>query len=188
MDEGETVSEFKDFLGQTIRLGDLIVYATASGKAKNMTLGRVLTINFKDDGAVKSVQVQPIKSARWSQHRQRDKYIDTRTGKGVDPYSGKHSTGPWKSKETGESATYEDVVVAKKAWEAAQPRTVNNNYSYYARPYYDANLYFDYVGYVYADYISIEKQPIKPVTVTVTENIIRVNNMTEEELEQLFNG
>lgn len=104
-----------DFLGKEYGPGDLVLYAAMSGRCPNIILGRVTDIyrvfydsityrwkrlaedeavprklNYKGedigecDNALR-VKVQPIKGARWEQHHSKTYYIDTRSGKRINP-------------------------------------------------------------------------------------------------------
>lgn len=117
--EVEQGVKLTDFLGKEYGPGDTVVYGAMSGRSVNVVLGRVLdiyrvytdteTFRWKrlgddapvprttdylgaDTGEVRTairVKVQPIRAARWKQHHGRTRYIDTRTGKGIDPDRGK---------------------------------------------------------------------------------------------------
>lgn len=75
----------QDWLGQEVNIGDYIVYPAQSGRCTQMTVAKVA--EFKDNG---NVVVEPAQSARWKQHHPRTKYIDRRTGKGINPFADKH--------------------------------------------------------------------------------------------------
>jgi hypothetical protein len=69
----------KDWLGNEFEAGDLVLYPNVSGSSPNMMLARVKDIRGK------AVIVVPIKGSRWDNNG-RTTFIDTRTGKTVDPY------------------------------------------------------------------------------------------------------
>lgn len=205
------MTTFHDFLGNEIEEGTYIVYASGSGHSKNVSLGQILKITplewephdtqekmYGDRSRVKSVQVQPVKSSRWQQHHQRTKYIDTRTGKGVDLWLEKdgvlvHQYGkPQKHRESGEGYTHGEVkefmAEINKPW--AEWREKHRGWGYVSNhgvtpqaPKYHSDYdYFEYVGYTHQPWIRVEKQPIKPVTLTVVANVIRVDWREEDEL------
>jgi hypothetical protein len=161
----------KDWLGNDFGPGDTVLYAAQSGRSVTMILATVVSINelIFDEGSYgfvridkapdsaiannaerrTTVTVQPLKSSRWKQHVGRDRYIDTRTGKGINPWLAKHcaSGGYRRNKLTGE-------------------RVSDNDYSYTAE--------YEYVPTVFKDYVMEIHEGPKPVTLTVTENIVRM--------------
>lgn len=153
----------KDFLGQEYAEGDFILYAAMSGRSCNMVLGYVL--KFNESGSVK---VQPVKSARWTQHG-RTRYIDTRTGKGVDPHrSPKHilKDAHFTDKVTGVEVSYAEMYAYLD--------------EHYGKGY--RNFYHDYLDYVpvqYQPWIEVQKDVIEPVTLTITDNIVRWTGMPQ---------
>jgi hypothetical protein len=137
-----------DFLGKEYGPGDLVIYGAMSGRSVNVVVGRVVDIyevyrdpdkykwvRVPDSGEVPvkrygkdagqpedtylRVKVQPIRGARWKQHHGRTRYIDTRTGKGIDPDRGKGFPHILKSSHFvfADGAEY-DYEGEKAAWEA----------------------------------------------------------------------
>lgn len=143
----------KDWLGQEISEGDTIIYAAMSGRSVTMVLGTV--VKFNESG---TVRVQPVKSSRWEQHHGRLRYIDNRTGKGIDPYSGdgKHiaSEGHYVRTDTGEKVTADD------------------KYNLYRRGVLSWRD-VEYKPTAFKDYVERVTDEVKPVTLTVTENITK---------------
>lgn len=144
-----------DFLGQKYGVGDTIVYAGTSGRSVQMVLGRV--VKFNPTGSVK---VQPIDQAsRWKQHHGSSHFIDSRTGKRIDPYreDGGHIKVPsfYRHEETGEELSYSELGT----------RTRGN---------YLERAKFHYVSTVFQDWVVKVDEPVKSVTLHVTENILKV--------------
>jgi hypothetical protein len=159
----------KDWLGNDFGPGDTVLYAAQSGRCVNMVLAEVVSINeqifdeeeyrfvpsdqatyFDSAKRRTTVTVQPLKSSRWEQHYGRDRYIDTRTGKGINPWLDKHcaSGGYRRDKLTGE-------------------RVDDSNYSLRYGEY-------EYVPTVFKEYVKEIHEGPKPVTLTVTDNIVRM--------------
>jgi hypothetical protein len=135
-------------LAEVVSINELIFDSEAYGFVR---------IDKASNGAIASnaerkttVTVQPLKSSRWEQHYGRDRYIDTRTGKGINPWLDKHcaSGGYRRDKSTGE-------------------RVDDSNYSLRYGEY-------EYVPTVFKDYVKEIHEGPKPVTLTVTDNIVRM--------------
>lgn len=161
------MTEHKDFLGNEYAEGDSIIYAAMSGRSVTMVAARV--IKFNDSG---SVTVQPLKSSRWEQHTtKRTRYIDKRTGKGIDPYapSGKHTEQEAyvTDKRTGERIPEENLKAfiggGYMPWKFG---TDNPNFVPHEFREYHPTVYMDYVKQVIED-------GAKPVTLTITKNIVK---------------
>lgn len=146
-----------DFLGQEIGVGDKVIYAAQSGRAVNMIFAEV--VSFSDSG---SVTVTPLKSSRWKQHHGTMKWIDKRTGKGIDPYcaSGKHlkSKGGYVWADTGERLTDEEL---------SRYRAMN--------PWGGRDREIKPVASVFKDYVERVNGGPGPVTLKVAENIVKWN-------------
>lgn len=149
----------KDWLGKEYTVGDTVIYAAGSGRSITMVVARVLKFTEKEhpykDGTTTHVQVLPIRSSRWKQHGGHTKYIDTRTGKGIDPWAGKakHMLVP------GHEI---DTRTGQKIPEDNKP--------------YNGGVPYEYRKYVYTvwqPWVKTVKEGVKPVTLTVTENITK---------------
>lgn len=147
----------RDFLGRDYGVGDTVVYAAGSGRSITMVFGEVVKIH--DSGAI---SVQPLDSARWVQHHGSTHYIDTRTGKRIDPWAGegRHLKTPpmYRNKTTGETITSEEHHERR-----SKP-------GFYQREWSD----WEYQPAVFADYVQEVKEGPKPVTLQITENVVRV--------------
>ena len=154
----------KDWLGNEYNKGDKVLYAAMSGRSVTMVLAEVVSINPKKDDKF-TVTVRPLGSSRWKQHHGHDYYVDTRTGEKVtNLYSGANYTNPEYWSKFG--GYYKD---GKR---------------------YDSNSLHHYElierGYRYEPgelqpYIEQRNDGPKPVTLTVTENIVRWSGATEGE-------
>lgn len=147
MSDEETVNV--DWLGNSYKSGTYIIYGASGGRSINMVFGRVVKIN-----PTGTVTIQPLKASRWKQHSEQSKYIDNRTGKGIDYWSDAHaeSTAHWTHDLTGRALSYEERYERGCVWHKP-----DDNYTYVPR--------------VMKDYVEEIKLPIKPVTLTITENI-----------------
>jgi len=140
-----------DFLGNEYKAGDYVVYAQISGRCANMIKAQVLEI--KEDGKVK---VQPLAGSRWTGHSNRSYSVDTRTGKRIDPWRGN-------DKHIKEHSHYVDEYGEKYSMEEHRKL-----------PWQDrVSKKFDYVATVFHDYVETRTEPVKAVTLTVTENIVK---------------
>lgn len=149
MDGNENRMTKEDFLGNEYSAGDVIVYAGLSGRAVQMVKAEV--VELKDNG---NVVVQPLAGSRWGRSRQ-TRYIDSRTGKGIDPYAtDKHDevSAHYRVKATGEVLSQEEYWILP--W---SPTKFQDH---------------EYVPTVFKDYVQEVDSPPKKVTLTVTENIV----------------
>lgn len=146
-----------DFLGREYGVGDTVVYAAGSGRSITMVFGEVVKIH--ESGAI---NVQPLDSARWVQHHGSTHYIDTRTGKRIDPHAGEgrhYETPPsYRHRTTGETLTSEDYHERR------------NVPGFYLRDWSE----WEYQRAVFHDYVQEVKEGPKPVTLQITENVVRV--------------
>lgn len=139
----------KDWLGQEYDVGDTVIYAAMSGRSVTMVLATV--VKFNDS---RSVTVQPERSSRWKQHHGRTRYIDNRTGRGIDPYAG------WDEgrhvKEAGHYIRTDTCarVTDAEAWQLGYGMT-------------------RWVPVQFKDYVEEVTEAPKPVTLTVTQNITK---------------
>lgn len=139
-----------DFLGNEYGPGDYVIYGQSSGRCINMIKAQVLEI--KDNGSVK---VQPLEGSRWTGHSRRSYSIDTRTGKRIDPWRGN-------GQHIKENSYYVDEDGKRYSMEE------HRNLPWQER----ARRKFNYVATVFHDYVETRTEPPKPVTISVTENIV----------------
>lgn len=141
-----------DFLGNEYGPGDYVIYAQVSDRSANMIKAQVLEI--KENGRVK---VQPLAGSRWKGHSARSYYVDKRTDDRIKPSldTGLHykASPYYLNSATGEKISYEEYV---------------------ALNWFDRGRgKYRYVGGVLEDYVELRYDPVKPVTLTVTENIVK---------------
>lgn len=144
--EQEKEELVKDFLGNEYTVGSLVIYPVSYGSHSVMlAMGKVLKISEK------SVQVEPVEASRGKHYYGRTRYIDNRTGKGIDPYcnSGKHieEEGHYILKETGSRLARTEVM----------------RYGYGQTEYIPAK---------FKDYVERVNNPTSVVTLKVTSNIV----------------
>lgn len=139
------------------------------------------------------VKIQPLRAARWTQHRGHDYYVDTRNGKRIDPDapSGKHVLKP--EHYVHADATEFDWNAAKATWQDAARRQPGmhrdyGDFEYEFRRRYRVN-YGDAAGHELPGggakeqlwYVRTQYQPWvekrhdgpKPVTIEVIDNIVK---------------
>lgn len=154
----------KDFLGQEYAEGDTVLWAAGSGRSITMCVGKV--VKFNESG---SISVQPVRSSRWAQHHGSVHYLDTRTGKKFSEYAwtDEHikDVPHWIHKETGERE--DQYAFSSGAWDAERREYVPPRLPFSARANYT------YVPRVWEDYMVRVDVPPKPVTLRVTENIVK---------------
>jgi hypothetical protein len=181
----------KDFLGNEYGEGDLVIYGASSGRCINMVIGRVVSIKQRarisngsgyknellvdrDGNPVYTVRVQPLHSSRWSQHDPRTYYVDTRTGKKVDRHEHVKIPAHWTLNSTGRRLpdNCSEWYLYKM-----EPYGVGNGMGSRARsnenPDYVAQELRTYSQTVFEDYIEEHEEGPKPVSITVTENIVK---------------
>lgn len=140
-----------DFLGNEYKPGDYVIYAQSAGRCINLVKGQVVEIT--DKGKVK---IQPLAGSRWTSHTPNSYSVDTRTGKRINPWaaSGTHiKDGSYYVAEDGTRYSMEE----------------HRNLHWKER----TRQKFEYVPTVFHDYVETRKEPIKPVTISVTENIVK---------------
>lgn len=137
-----------DFLGNEYGIGDTIVYAAMSGRSVNMVLAEI--VSFNESG---TTTVQPLEGARWKQHSSRTRYIDSRSGKGIDPWFDKH------------------IEVQRHYIHNTTGERIDDLYEI------DWRLRGEYrtVPVVYKDYVTQVTSGPKPVTLQITKNIVKVD-------------
>lgn len=173
----------KDWLGQEYGPGDYVTYAQVNGRSANIIVGQV--DSFTDKGNVKVI---PITGSRWKGHSAK-KYVDSRTGKGIDPSFKKHQTreSGYTHKTTGEFFTHDQIyrlhypnLDEVRAWEQANPNWWYNN-RYGANndrprlkgdPNFNRSDY-EYTEPLYKDYVELRSN-MPTVTLIITANITKV--------------
>lgn len=211
-----------DFLGKEYGPGDTVIYGAMSGRSVNVVLGRVVDIyrvyrdpeefgwtklaegapvptktNWKNETSecetAIRVKVQPLRAARWKQHHGRKRYIDTRTGKGIDPdaRSGKHILKPSHyAYADGTEYLYEDE---QAKWESSQlgryhtttfdrefRKRFHINYGETGQPpryppddINAAKTQLWYVSRTYQPWVQEVRSGPEPVTLEITDNIVK---------------
>lgn len=142
-----------DWLGQEYDVGDTVIWAASSGRSITMCIGTI--VKFNDSG---TVTVQPTNSSRWTQHSETEKYIDSRTGKKIFAYSGGHieRDGHWLMDDGTELSYYEyQELMRVHRWQTSAQALVK------------------YIPTQFKDYVQKVVIGPKPVTLRVTENIIK---------------
>jgi len=186
----------KDFLGNEYGPGDLVIYAAASGRSITMVIGRVVKINERTEidydspigggkrgynkkpvedregNKMVSVTVQPLNSSRWRQHDPRTYYVDKRTGARIkDRYKHvkEHSYSTLNS-------TGERLPDSCALWTLYKEESTGYGYQVqqpYKNPDYVSSELRTYHPTVFEDYVEERDEGPKPVTITVTENIVK---------------
>lgn len=171
----------KDFLGNEYGVGDRVVYAAQSGRSATMVHAKVL--EFKDNG---NVVVQPLESSRWTQHYGRTRYIDSRNGKGIDPTFPKHHKVKehWTRGDDPTVYTADGVVHVAREESGYTGGEYGPRYTYdYSqrreedrrwRAFNESWKSFTRHKPVWADYVQKAGDGPRPVTLYVTENIVKV--------------
>lgn len=187
----------RDFLGNEYGAGDLVLYAAASGRSITMILGRVVSVSErqersyeeleegkwgyvkkplldKDGNQMYSVRIQPLNSSRWEHHDQRPYYVDSRTGEKIDRDKHVREWGHYTLDSTGEvlpseADHYYTYVKTRRTYyrEDEFDMVPEKN------PAYIERHLRTYHRTVYNDYVEERHEGAKPVTITVTENIIK---------------
>ncbi len=178
-DEKTSVEYITDFRGNNISVGDTVVYAAGSGRSITMIEATVLELYYVDLDREKNpnvrAKVAPLGSSRWEQHSQQTKYIDSRTGKGVDRYKHIKVDAHYRNKTTGECISLDNFrQLEDQTWTAG--RASAGRYSVEgAKAVMQLRQEWGYVLTEFADYIVAEIQPIRPVTLLITKNMVNVS-------------
>jgi len=146
--EGEFLT---DVAGQEIRVGDYVAYPQMSGRSVQMVLGKLIEID--DKGRAKVVRME---GSRWTASYTRTKWIDKRTGKGIDRSNRKHQERHAGYIKDGEYYTHEEMFdgTGGAYWQATE-------YGY------------RYTGPIYKDYVQ-EVPSEKPVLIGNVQNLVKV--------------
>lgn len=172
----------KDWLGNEYDVGDLVLYAAMSGRCVTMVLGRVLEIyqgpkygygykrqdKLDDDEKETKVKVQPLKSSRWKQHYGRTRYVDTRTGKGIDPYV-TEKTGEYRHRTGG---YFENTTTGERVYDVYDK--YHPDFQHYH--HWDKSTMppgWELVKSELKPYVKEIKEPTASVTISITENIVK---------------
>jgi len=158
------VESFTDWLGQEVRVGDYVTYPVARGRSINVALATVDKIAKDEEypNEIRYVFVTPLENtgSRWSHGTGKSRYIDNRTGKGIDPWAGagKHMarSSCHRNVHTGEIFEYAEYLEIFKSNRAA-------SWSDY-----------EYVPAVFKDYVEEVEIGPKSRKLTVVENITKV--------------
>lgn len=140
-----------DFLGSEYGPGDIIIYAQLRDRSINMIKAQVIQV--KENGNVK---VQPLGGSRWKGHSVKGYYVDSRTeAKIADPWASEHveKEGHYVDQYGNE---YTSSEYFKLNWEKRR------------------NLNVRSVPTKFKDYVQYRAEPVRPVTLTVTENIVKL--------------
>lgn len=138
-----------DFLGNEYKAGDYVIYAITSSQSINMIKAQVVEI--LDNGKVK---LQPLAASRWKTHTPKTYDVDSRTGKRINRWHPKHI------KEESYYLTPTGTRLSQKEY---------RDMSWRDREWVKA----EYVPTVFHDYVETRSEPVKPVTISVTENIVK---------------
>lgn len=156
-----------DFRGNSYAVGDTVVYAAVSGRSVTMIEATVL--KFNESGSVK---LQPLNSSRWTHHNKSSWMEDARTGEKINLYGDKRH----------------EYLVSESYYEF-EDGTVGNEYHRYRdssgrildESEYQRKFYYHrvesgkYHPAVYHDWVvSVKSEFVKPVTISITDNIILV--------------
>lgn len=190
----------KDFLGNEYGPGDLVIYAAASGRSITMVIGRVVKVNERteidysrpvgggkrgyhrmpvtdrDGKQLVSVNIQPLNSSRWQQHDPRTYYVDKRTGEKIDRYKHVKEAAYNTLNSTGERLP--DNCSVWTLYRKRERSVTDRNWGYsdtesYKNPDYVPSELRTYHATVFEDYVEERDEGPKPVTITVTENIVK---------------
>lgn len=157
----------EDFLGNSYDVGDTIIYAAGRSRSITMVLAKVVSFN-----ASGTITVQPVSSARWKHHAGRTRWIDSRTGKGIDPYATDgHTAKPscYRHEQHGAEISHERLnEIRRETWQTP-----------FGHPSRDARVrdqkLWRYQPAVWKDYVEQVTDPVRPVTLMITKNIVKVN-------------
>jgi len=140
-----------DFLGNEYEAGDYVIYAQSAGRCINMVKGQVVEI--KEDGRVR---IQPIAGSRWKSHHGQSYSVDSRTGKKINPWA---ASG---------------IHIKTHSYYLAEDGTKYSSEEYYNLHWSERDRQrFKYIPTVFHDYVETRTDAIKPVTISVTENIVK---------------
>lgn len=120
------------------------------------------------------VQVQPLGSSRWKHHdTSRTRYVDSRTGKGIDPFRGSRNRhiieGYWTHDETKVRVTDSEAY--------NDPR-----FDCWTRYPYNRPEGWTHTNSEFKPYVKkITEDWAKPVTLIIIENIVKWNGATEDD-------
>lgn len=149
-----------NFIGQEIEVGHTVVYPATSGRSTQMV--EAVVEGFTEKG----VQLRPTgRTSRYTQHyASKTRYIDSRTGKGIDVSFKKHQErGYGKTSPDGKFLSSEEI------WELERTLPYSERWKYLEGWTFTSPIYKDYVQEVDVTEVKL---------VTLTENatsIVRIN-------------
>jgi hypothetical protein len=171
-----------DWLGQEYTEGDLVLYPSPAGsRSMAMTLAKVVNIAVvtstsyaaKPGDVDIKVKLQPVKGSWFKSYEGRKRWIDTRTGKPIDPTrSKKHVKRDWGyvSSVTGRYMGSDEYTAERVG---ADGRRYPRGYSSYNWPDREAfHAEWKYSPVQYHDYVKQLDNVISPVVVN-PENITK---------------
>lgn len=142
-----------DFLGNEYGPGDYVIYGQSGGRCINMIKAQVLEV--LENGNVK---LQPLSASRWTGHTGKTYTVDSRTGKRIDPWRGN-------GKHIKHESYYQTPNGKKYSMEEIRKLP--------PRQRLEVTSMQNYVATVFHDYVETRTDPIAPVTIRVTENIVK---------------
>lgn len=178
-----------DWRGNEYGPGDRVIYAAMSGRCVTMVEADVIEIwrvyrnedwewerlpvesLVPDDKTELRVALQPVNSSRWKQHSGRTRYIDSRTGKGIDPFRGrkhiKDGTGINVCDRTGTALDDENCAPC-----CTGPLRYGKDRHWHSRyPVHPGDPKLAWIDTEFQPWVEKKHEATKRVTLTVTENI-----------------
>jgi hypothetical protein len=159
----EEIEPLVDVAGNTINIGDPVVYPQMSGRSVQQVLGKLVAYNGK------TAQIERVEGGRWKAGYQSTKHRDTRTGKNINVWS--NSMAHWLRQpsltyvheDPSKPALTEREFFARFPWSrSSQPSDERFKYT---RTYDRGQLH---------DYMEEFTEPLKPVTIRCLDNIVKV--------------
>jgi hypothetical protein len=156
----------KDWLGNDLAVGDRVLYPAGSGRSITMVIGEITGFGEftepqwrSEDKVLTTIKVQPLKASRWKQHHGTDFYVDTRTGKRIDPY------------RQAKDGSFPHIAVPGYYLDADGAR---HEHQQYGRDACGAmREQCTYVSTVFRKHVEKRHEGPKPVTIHITENVTR---------------
>lgn len=149
----------QDWLGNDLGVGDMVIYPAGSGRSITMVVGQIVDFGQRRDWSgeektAPTIKIQPLGSSRWEQHYGTDYYVDTRTGKRIDPY-----------RPAGDGSY---PHIAQRAYYLGKDGTRHPNQDWSGN---DAQRV--YVDAVFAEHVEKRHDGPKVVTIQITENVTK---------------
>lgn len=173
------VQPLVDVAGNTIEVGDWVVYPQMSGRSVQIVLGKLVGWNGS------TAQIERVEGGRWTPGYRSTKHRDRRTGANINIY-----TDDWRHWEIRPHSTYvlDGEEISQEELDRQHPlsESFNNGWGRTSQSDYHALIARrqykpSYHPGALKDYVEEYTAPLKPVTIHNVRNIVKVAPLADED-------